>query len=275
MISRSRRGAAAHPISRSAARGLSLLLAAALAAGSLPVVAQQGAAPAGSGAKTASAQGTRAVKEKGSYSLGVLLGTQLTRLGLTPDSIAFDKVAQGMHDVVKGTVQPSAADQQNIQELVQVVMQSRAATAPKNQAEARKFLAENAKRKGIVTTASGLQYRVLSAGSGASPRPTDEVTVNYRGTLIDGTEFDSSYKRGVPATFSVSKVIPGWTEALLLMKPGAKWQLFIPPELAYGNDSPPPIPPGSLLKFDVELLSVRPASAPPSGAVPDAGGGVR
>ncbi|MGB6451807.1 MAG: FKBP-type peptidyl-prolyl cis-trans isomerase [Steroidobacteraceae bacterium] len=215
------------------------------------------------------------MREKASYSLGVLLGAQLRRLGLSPDSIAFDKVTQGLHDVVKGTVEPTAADQQNIQELIRGVMQGRQASAGKNQAEARKFLAENAKRKGIVTTASGLQYKVLSAGSGASPRPTDEVTVNYRGTLIDGTEFDSSYKRHEPATFTVSKVIPGWQEALVLMKPGAKWQLFIPPELAYGTDSPPPIPPGSMLKFDVELLSVRPASAPPAGAVPDVGGGAR
>ncbi|MGB6451909.1 MAG: FKBP-type peptidyl-prolyl cis-trans isomerase, partial [Steroidobacteraceae bacterium] len=235
----------------------------------------QGAAPAGSRGTSASAQSTHTVKDKGSYSLGVLLGAQLQQLGLTSDSIAFDKVAQGLRDVVKGTVEPSAADQQNIKDLVQVAVQGRNASAGKNEAEARKFLVENAKRKGVVTTASGLQYRVLSAGRGPSPRPTDDVTVNYRGTLLDGTEFDSSYKRGEPATFTVSKVIPGWTEALVLMKPGAKWQLFIPPQLAYGNDSPPPIPPGSLLKFDVELLSVRPASAPPAGAVPDAGGGAR
>jgi FKBP-type peptidyl-prolyl cis-trans isomerase FklB len=275
VISRSRRGAAAHPISRPAARGLSLLLAAALAASSLPVIAQQGAAPAGSGGKSAKVQGARAVKEKGSYSLGVLLGAQLRQSGLTPDSIAFDKVTQGLRDVMKGTAQPSEADRQNIQELIQVVMQDRQASAGKNQAEARKFLAENAKRKGIVTTASGLQYRVLAAGSGASPRPTDEVTVNYRGTLIDGTEFDSSYKRGEPATFTVGKLIPGWNEALVLMKPGAKWQLFIPPELAYGDNVTGPIPPGSVLKFDVELLSVRPASAPPVGAAPGIPGGAR
>ncbi len=275
MISRSWRGAAAHPLSRPVARGLSFLLAAALAASSLPVVAQQGAAPAGSGAKAARAQGSHAVREKGSYSLGVLLGAQLLRLGLTPDSIAYDKVTQGLRDVVKGTVEPSAADQQNIQQLVQVVMQARQATAPKNQAEARKFLAENAKRQGVVTTASGLQYRVLRAGTGAPPRPGDDVVVNYRGTLLDGTEFDSSYKRGEPASFTVGKVIPGWNEALVLMQPGAKWQLFIPPELAYGNDSPAPIPPGSLLKFDVELLSVRPASAPRAGAVPEVGGAGR
>ncbi|MGH8148863.1 MAG: FKBP-type peptidyl-prolyl cis-trans isomerase, partial [Steroidobacteraceae bacterium] len=125
------------------------------------------------------------------------------------------------------------------------------------------------------TTASGLQYRILRPGSGAPPRPTDEVTVNYRGTLLDGTEFDSSYKRGMPATFPVNHVIKGWREALVLMKPGSKWELYVPPELAYGEDSPPPIPPGSLLEFQVELLSIKPASASPSGAGPNVGGAAR
>ena len=127
-----------------------------------------------------------------------------------------------------------------------------------NHTAAKSFLAENGKKKDIVTTASGLQYKVLAPGSGDSPKSTDQVTVNYRGTLLDGTEFDSSYKRGQPASFPVNGVIPGWQEALILMKPGAKWQLFVPPNLAYDLDSPPAIPPGSLLVFDVELLSVKP-----------------
>jgi len=109
---------------------------------------------------------------------------------------------------------------------------------------------------------------LLAAGSGASPKPNDEVTVNYRGTLINGTEFDSSYKRGQPANFQVNRVIPGWTEVLGLMKPGAKWQLFIPPQLAYDLRSAPPIPPGSALIFEVELVSVK--AAPPAAPQPAA-----
>jgi FKBP-type peptidyl-prolyl cis-trans isomerase len=111
---------------------------------------------------------------------------------------------------------------------------------------------------------------VLAAGSGESPKANDEVTVNYRGTLLDGTEFDSSYKRGQPATFQVSRVIPGWTEALQLMKPGAKYQLFIPPQLAYDLRSRPPIPPGAMLIFEVELLSFKPGETPPGTAPPAA-----
>jgi FKBP-type peptidyl-prolyl cis-trans isomerase len=141
-----------------------------------------------------------------------------------------------------------------------------------NHRAAAKYLAENAKKPNMVTTASGLQYKVLNAGNGASPKASDEVTVNYRGTLINGTEFDSSYKRGQPATFPVNRVIPGWTEALQLMKPGAKYQLFIPPQLAYDLRSQPPIPPGSMLIFEVELLSVKEGApeAPPGAAQPPA-----
>ncbi len=276
MILELRRRATAYALSRPAVRMLSCVLAAAVAAGFQPVIAQQASQPAGAAAKrgtgASSPENARSVKEKASYSLGVLLGSQLRRFGIPADAVAFDKMAQGLRDVVKGTVEPTAADQQNVQQLMRLVLQDRAATLGKNQAEARRFLADNAKRKGVVTTASGLQYRVLNPGSGASPRPADDVTVNYRGTLLDGTEFDSSYKRGEPATFTVSKVIKGWTEALQLMKPGAKWELFIPPNLAYGDSGQGPIPPGSVLKFEVELLSVKPASASPGGAGPNVGG---
>ena len=141
----------------------------------------------------------------------------------------------------------------------------------KNAADATKFLAENKKKDGVKTTASGLQYKVMKDGAGAQPKETDTVTVNYRGTLINGTEFDSSYKRGQPATFPVNGVIKGWTEALQLMKPGSKYQLFIPADLAYGARAVgPDITPNSALIFEVELLEVKPAaastgpSAPPS-----------
>ena len=119
------------------------------------------------------------------------------------------------------------------------------------------YLAENALAAGVKTTASGLQYRVVKEGTGRAPTATDTVTVHYRGTLVDGTEFDSSHKRGQPATFPVSGVIPGWTEALQMMKEGAQWQLAIPPNLAYGDRGPLA---GQVLVFDVELISVAPGA---------------
>jgi FKBP-type peptidyl-prolyl cis-trans isomerase FklB len=128
----------------------------------------------------------------------------------------------------------------------------------KNLAEGKAFLAGNAKKQGVKTLPSGLQYKVLSAGKGKTPKASDTVTVHYRGTLIDGSEFDSSVSRGQPATFKVDGVIPGWTEALQLMKESDKWQLFIPAALAYGErGAPPRIPPQSTLIFEVELISVQ------------------
>ena len=120
------------------------------------------------------------------------------------------------------------------------------------------FLAENAKKEGVKTTASGLQYKVIKSGTGESPKLTDTVKVHYHGTLIDGTVFDSSVQRGQPVSFPVGGVIPGWVEALQLMKVGDKWQLFIPAKLAYGDQSPSPaIPPNSVLIFEVELLGIE------------------
>ena len=207
-------------------------------------------------------------KAESSYSIGLLLGTQLHNAGLGKDSLAMDRLFQGMRDALSGTAKAGPADQVKAQGLV---MANREKLATNNRDAAKKFLAENGKQKGVVTTPDGLEYKVISPGSGASPKPTDSVTVNYRGTLLDGTEFDSSYKRGQPAQFQVDGVIKGWQEALVLMKPGAKWELYIPPELAYDLNSPPPIPPGSMLKFEVELLSVKPptaATAKPGAAAP-------
>ena len=130
--------------------------------------------------------------------------------------------------------------------------------AAKNQADGEAFLAENAKQEGVKVTESGLQYKVLEPGEGDSPGASDVATVHYRGTLIDGTQFDSSYDRGQPATFPVGGVIAGWTEALQLMKPGAKWQLTIPAGLAYGErGAGQDIGPNATLLFDVELISVE------------------
>jgi FKBP-type peptidyl-prolyl cis-trans isomerase FklB len=134
----------------------------------------------------------------------------------------------------------------------------------KNKTEGAKFLEENKKKEGVKTTASGLEYKVIKDGTGPQPKATDMVTVNYRGTLIDGTEFDSSYKRGQPATFPLNGVIKGWTEGLQLMKVGSKYQFFVPSNLAYGERSVgPDIAPNATLIFEVELLDVK---APPTPA---------
>jgi len=219
--------------------------------------------------KPAKAKGTEAkpgdAKSQASYSLGVSMGDQLHHLGLSADSISSEHLLEGLRDALAGKVQMSAEYQGRIAELIKT---ARNGLADKNHSAAKEFLAENGKKKDVVTTASGLQYHVISPGDGASPKATDQVTVNYRGTLLDGTEFDSSYKRGQPAQFPVNGVIPGWQEALVLMKPGAKWELFVPPNLAYDVNSPPAIPPGSLLKFEVELIKVNQPTAAAPGAKP-------
>jgi FKBP-type peptidyl-prolyl cis-trans isomerase FklB len=212
--------------------------------------------------KTAKPAGAADLKMDGSYSLGVMMGSQLRGLWVGRDAVAAERVLQGLRDGLSGTAKASPADQAKVQALIQ---KSRETVGKVNQEAAKKFLAENAKQAGVVTTPDGLQYKIITAGSGQSPKPTDTVSVNYRGSLLDGTEFDSSYKRGMPTQFPVNGVIKGWTEALVLMKPGAKWELYIPPELAYDMNPPPgaPIAPGSLLKFEVVLESVKPATAAP------------
>jgi FKBP-type peptidyl-prolyl cis-trans isomerase FklB len=206
-------------------------------------------------------------KAQASYSLGVSMGDQLHHLGLTGDSIATERLTQGLRDALAGKVAMTPADQENIATFVKAARNGMADT---NRAAAKAFLAENGKKSGVVTTASGLEYHVITEGAGTPPKSTDEVTVNYRGTLLNGTEFDSSYKRGQPASFPVNGVIPGWQEALVLMKPGSKWELFIPPNLAYDVNSPPSIPPGSMLKFEVELMKVKqPAPAVPGAKAPN------
>jgi FKBP-type peptidyl-prolyl cis-trans isomerase FklB len=203
-------------------------------------------------------------KSQASYSLGLSVGTQLRGMGVTTGSLTYERVLQGLKDALSGKATVAAEDSQRVQSLIEKARLAQGAT---NKAAADAFLAQNGKQPGVVTTASGLQYKVVRPGAGDSPKITDDATVNYRGTLLDGSEFDSSYKRNQPATFTVGKVIKGWVEALQLMKPGAKFELYIPPDLAYGLQPPPgPIPPGALLKFEVELISVKPAAVlPPLG----------
>ncbi len=143
--------------------------------------------------------------------------------------------------------------------------------AETNKKEGDEFLAANKTKEGVVTLPSGLQYKIVQEGAGPKPAAADTVTVNYRGTLLNGTEFDSSFKRGQPASFSVGQIIKGWTEALELMPVGSKWQLFIPPDLAYGlRGAGPSIGPNSTLVFDVELLSIQPQAAAPLAPAPGA-----
>jgi FKBP-type peptidyl-prolyl cis-trans isomerase FklB len=205
-------------------------------------------------------------KDKVSYSIGLDIGTTFKKQKM---EINTDMLAAGVKDALSGANPLLTPDEvRTVMTEFSKDMRERAATATKeaaekNTKEGEKFLAENKAKPGVKTTASGLQYVVEKEGSGAAPKETDTVVVNYRGTLIDGTEFDSSYKRGEPTTFPVNRVIKGWTEALQLMKPGAKYKLFIPSNLAYGpGGAGGDIGPNATLIFEVELLSSKPAEAP-------------
>ena len=224
------------------------------------------AGPLGAVAADKPAAAAAAGVDSVSYSAGLSVGEGLHRAGITTE-IDFAEFMRGFKDALSG----KAVTPGDRERLTHFIADVRNATGERNRAAARDFVAGNGKESGVVTTASGLQYKIIEAGDGkaAGPAASDEVTVQYRGKLLDGTEFDSSYSRGSPAKFPVNGVIKGWQEALLLMKPGAKWQLFVPPDLAYDMNSRPPIPPGSLLVFDVELVSVGAASAnSASGAAP-------
>ena len=199
--------------------------------------------------------------EKISYVLGQEIGNSFKD---SPVEIDLNIFIQGMTDSLKGSKSLLDADETNQikQEFSRQVQQSRqtqmAALSEKNRADGEAFLAANKNKEGVVTTASGLQYKVLKKGDGPKPQNNDRVTVHYRGTLLDGKEFDSSYKRGKPATFQVNGVIRGWTEALQLMNVGSKYQLFIPSDLAYGTrGAGRKIGPNSTLIFDVELLGIE------------------
>jgi FKBP-type peptidyl-prolyl cis-trans isomerase FklB len=199
-------------------------------------------------------------KDKESYSLGYQFGQSLKHQGL---AINLEVYTAGIRDALGGAKPQLSQEEVNktVSEIQSRVMAARQKEmqelADKNLSEGKAFLEANGKKEGVKTLSSGLQYKVLTEGSGKTPKATDEVTVNYRGTLIDGTEFDSSYGRGKPLTVKVNGVIRGWSEALQLMKAGSKWQLFIPPDLAYGERGMGRIPPNSTLIFEVELISVK------------------
>jgi len=203
------------------------------------------------------ADGLDSEKQKFSYAVGIQIGQDLKRNGM---AIEAGPVAMAIEDVITGKEPKlTVPEMQALFADFQKREAARKELAGKmNKEEGDKFLAENKGKEGVTELPSGLQYKVITAGTGKQPTATDTVSVHYRGTLINGTEFDSSYQRGEPATFPVNGVIKGWTEALQLMKVGAKWQLFIPSDLAYdtrgaGGD----IGPNSMLMFDVELLSVK------------------
>src|SRR6266576_2486126 len=195
-------------------------------------------------------------KDKVSYSIGMNIGFNLSKqkVDINPDILAA-----GIKDAIAGKPQLTQDQVKEVMAQFEKDMEQKQKQAgEKNKTDGAKFLEENKKKPGVKTTASGLEYKVEKEGTGAQPKPTDMVSVNYRGTLIDGTEFDSSYKRGQPATFPVNGVIKGWTEALQLMPVGSKWQLFVPSSLAYaergaGGD----IGPNATLIFEVELLSIQ------------------
>jgi FKBP-type peptidyl-prolyl cis-trans isomerase len=212
-------------------------------------------------AKTAAAPALTTQKDKFSYALGMNLGTNLHKSAVPVDpNIVFrglkDALAGGKTALTEDQARAALSEVQNEMRKKQQEQMQAAGAVSKKEGDA--FLAANKTKEGVVTLPSGLQYKILTQGTGPKPAATDSVVCNYRGTLINGTEFDSSYKRGQPATFPVSGVIKGWTEALQLMPVGSKWQLFVPADLAYGERSPAPeIGPDSTLIFEVELLSIQ------------------
>lgn len=204
-------------------------------------------------------------KDKVSYAIGLDVGNAMKKQSI---DINTDIFVKGLKDALSGEKKLMTDDEIRetmtafSHEMAEKQKEKMQKVGEKNKEEGDAFLADNKKKEGVKTLPSGLQYKVIEEGKGKTPKAGDTVTVNYRGTLIDGTEFDSSYKRGQPATFPVSGVIKGWTEALQLMKEGAKWQLFIPSDLAYGDKGAGGmIGPNAVLIFDVELISVKEAQA--------------
>ena len=200
------------------------------------------------------------LSQKASYSFGVDVSARLKQQGIELDVQALNR---GITDAYVGN-ELALSDEERMQaknefqtQLRETLVKQQAEIAEKNLAAGKAFLEENAKKPGVITTESGLQYKILATGDGEQPKESDTVTTHYKGTLIDGREFDSSYKRDKPASFPVTGVIKGWTEALQMMHVGDKWQLFVPPELAYGDRGAGVIPPNATLIFEIELYDSR------------------
>jgi len=231
------------------------------------------ASKTGTGTKTGTATPfvLKTDKQKQSYAIGLNIGKNMQKDGVEIDSAAMlrgikDAVAGGKvlmtDEEIKTTLTALAGDLKKKQEL------KIAAESSANKTAGDAFLAANKSKPGVVALPSGLQYKILKQGDGPKPTTADQVTCNYKGTLLNGKEFDSSYKRGEPATFPVGQVIKGWTEALQLMPVGSKWELYIPADLAYGSkQAGPDITPGSTLVFEVELLSIKPKVDPAAAPV--------
>ncbi len=202
-------------------------------------------------------------QEKASYAIGLQIGTSLKKQNA---DVVMNSLVAGLNDGLGGKEPKLKQDelQAAMQKMQETMMKKAQEAGEKNQKEGAAWLDKNKQKPTVKTTASGLQYEVIKEGEGASPSDTDVVKVHYTGTLTSGEKFDSSRDRGEPAEFPVKGVIPGWTEALKLMKPGAQYKLAIPANLAYGSQGRPGIPANSVLLFDVELIEVKPAPAPPA-----------
>ena len=201
------------------------------------------------------------LKEKISYIIGRDMASNFSKQGI---EIEAEQLLAGLKDAMAGKPSAISAEEtqqtmmQLQQEMEQKFQEKAGQAGESNKKEGQEFLASNKNKAGVVTLPSGMQYEILNEGTGKTPTRTDNVTTHYKGTLIDGTVFDSSYERGQPATFPVNGVIAGWTQALMLMKEGAKWRLYIPSELAYGSQGAgADIGPNATLIFDVELLKVN------------------
>jgi FKBP-type peptidyl-prolyl cis-trans isomerase FklB len=224
--------------------------------------------------KTAAPLTLKTDKDKISYAIGLNVGKAMKRDAVDVDPDILTRAIKDVFSDAKLLLTDQEAQtiltalQGDLRKKQEVQQQQLAET---NKKEGDDFLAANKTKEGIVTLPSGLQYKILQEGTGPKPTAADTVTVNYRGSLLNGTEFDSSFKRGQPASFSVGQIIKGWTEALELMPVGSKWQLFIPPDLAYGlRGAGPSIGPNSTLVFEVELLSIQPKAAAPPAPAPGA-----
>jgi FKBP-type peptidyl-prolyl cis-trans isomerase len=212
-------------------------------------------------------------KDKLSYSMGFNVGTSWKRNGFETNDVDLQVFLNGLRDSMQGR-EAMVSEKENRElltafqaELRTKREEKRKQLGEKNKKETETFLAENKTKPGVQVLPDGLQYKVITEGSGPKPTTNETVVVNYRGTLVDGTEFDSSIKRGQPATFKVTGVIKGWSEALLMMPVGSKWQLFIPPDLAYGErGSGTLIGPGATLIFEVELVSIKEPEKPAAAA---------